>query len=75
MEVGVKVMVENMSTGEKRHTSSAYLTFVAVGQAGERVPLPPVIPETEDEQRRYEGALLRRDARLELRKRALERAT
>ena len=44
MEVGVRVMVENMSTGEKRHTSSAYLTFVALGVDGKRVPLPPVVP-------------------------------
>ena len=67
MEVGVRVMVENMSTGEKRHTSSAYLTFVALGPDGARVPLPPVIPETDDERRRYEEALLRREARLRLR--------
>ena len=73
MEVGVRVMVENMSTGEKRHTSTAYLTFVALGTGGERVPLPPVIPATDVERRRYEEALLRREARLELRKRALER--
>jgi len=72
MEVGVRVMVENMSTGERRHTSTAYLTFVALGPSGERVPLPPVIPETEDEHRRFDEALLRRDARLELRKRAIE---
>ena len=72
MEVGVRVMVENMSTGEKRHTSSAYLTFVALGPDGSRVPLPPVITETADEGRRYEEALLRREARLQLRARSLE---
>jgi acyl-CoA hydrolase len=72
MEVGVRVMVENMSTGEKRHTSTAYLTFVALGPNSERIPLSPVLPETEDERRRYEEAQLRREARLELRKRALE---
>lgn len=73
MEVGVRVMVENMSTGEKRHTSTAYLTFVAVGTGGERIPLPPVIPETEDERRRYEEASFRREARLALRQRAADR--
>ena len=72
MEVGVRVMVENMSTGENRHTSSAYLTFVALGVDGKRVELPPVVPETEEERRRYEDALLRREARLQLRARALE---
>ncbi len=72
MEVGVRVMVENMSTGACRHTSTAYLTFVALGTGGERVALPPVIPETDDERRRFDQALLRREARLDLRKRSLE---
>ena len=49
MEVGLKVFVEDMLTGETRHTSSAYLTFVAIDGQGNRVPVPPVIPETEDE--------------------------
>src|SRR5437763_9210810 len=53
MEVGVKVWVENLKTGETRHTSSAYLTFVAVDSAGNRVVLPQVTPETEDEKRRF----------------------
>ena len=67
MEVGVKVLVEDLGTGEVRHTSSAYLTFVAVDAAGNRVPIPPVIPETEQEKRRYEEAALRREHRLEMR--------
>jgi len=70
MEVGVKVWVEDLLTGERQHTSSAYLTFVAVDTAGNRVPVPAVIPETEDEKRRYEEALRRREYRLELRKRS-----
>jgi acyl-CoA hydrolase len=64
MEVGVKVWVEDLATGTVRHTSSAYLTFVALGPNNERVPVPPVIPETEDEKRRYERAGLRREYRL-----------
>lgn len=71
MEVGVRVCVENLQTGEIRHTSSAYLTFVALDEAGKRTSVPPVIPETEDEKRRYEEALQRRDYRLELRKRSV----
>jgi acyl-CoA hydrolase len=67
MEVGVKVLVEDLSTGEVRHTSSAYLTFVAVDAEGNRVALPPVIPETEEEKRRYEEAARRRELRLEMR--------
>ena len=63
MEVGVKVWVENYRSEESRHVSSAYLTFVAVDAAGNRLPVPPVIPETEDEKRRYEGAARRREIR------------
>ena len=70
MEVGVKVWVEDLMKGERQHTSSAYLTFVAVDREGNRVPVAPVIPETEEEKRRYREALERREYRLELRKRA-----
>jgi acyl-CoA hydrolase len=63
MEVGVKVWVENYRAEQSRHVSSAYLTFVAVDAAGNRVPVPPIIPETEDEQRRYDGAARRREIR------------
>ena len=69
MEVGVKVMVEDLKTGETRHTSSAYLTFVAIDKDGEAVHVPPVIPETEEEKRRYHDACQRRQHRLELRDR------
>ena len=67
MEVGVKVFVENMRTGLVRHTSSAYLTFVAIDSGGDRVPLPQVIPESAEELRRYEAAWERRKYRLQLR--------
>jgi acyl-CoA hydrolase len=73
MEVGVKVSVENYIAATRQHVSSAYLTFVAVDRHGRKLPVPPVIPETEDEKRRYEGALRRREARkseLEYRKAA-----
>ena len=68
MEIGVKVFVENLQTGAVRHTSSAYLTFVALDASGNRVPVPAVIPETEDEKRRYEEAARRREYRLEMRR-------
>jgi acyl-CoA hydrolase len=64
MEVGVKVWVENLQSASLRHTSSAYLTFVALDKAGNRVILPPLIPETDDEKRRYEEAAERRAYRL-----------
>src|SRR5580698_7353556 len=63
MEVGVKAWVENYHTEQSRHVSSAYLTFVAVDIAGNRLPVPQVIPETEDQKRRYEGAARRREIR------------
>ena len=63
MEVGVKVWVENYHTEQSRHVSSAYLTFVAIDAAGNRMAVPPVVPETEDEKRRYEDAARRREIR------------
>jgi acyl-CoA hydrolase len=67
MEVGVKVLVEDLVSGDLKHTSSAYLTFVALDKDGHRLVVPPVIPETEEEQRRYEAAGRRREYRLALR--------
>lgn len=64
MEVGVKVWVENLRTGERKHTSSAYLTFVALDKAGSRFLLEPIVPETDEEKRRYEEAAERRAYRL-----------
>jgi acyl-CoA hydrolase len=73
MEVGVRVCVEDLRTGEVRHTSSAYLTFVALGPDGKRKAVAPVIPETEEEKIRYEEAGERRAYRLEMRNRARTR--
>jgi acyl-CoA hydrolase len=55
--------VENYLQDEYKHVSSAYLTFVAVDAAGKRVPVPAVIPETEDQRRRYDDAGRRREIR------------
>ncbi len=63
MEVGVKCFVENYIAGTTRHIASAFLTFVAVDRSGGRLPVPPVIPETDEEKRRYEDALRRRKIR------------
>jgi acyl-CoA hydrolase len=63
MEIGVKAFVENYITGEKRVVSTAYLTFVAVDRHGRRRQVPPVVPETEEEKRRYEDAGRRREHR------------
>jgi acyl-CoA hydrolase len=63
MEVGVKVVVENYIVDTSEHVSSAYLTFVAVDAGGRHVQVPAVVPETPDEQRRYDDAGRRRDIR------------
>jgi uncharacterized protein (TIGR00369 family) len=64
MEVGVRVESENLMTGERRHTSTAYLTYVALDGRGQPLPLPPMILETEEEKRRNREAKVRRETRL-----------
>jgi acyl-CoA hydrolase len=64
MEIGVKVVVEDLLTGDVQHVSSAYLTFVAIAPDGTRPTLTPVVPETADEQRRFDHAEDRRQYRL-----------
>jgi len=64
MEVGVKVVSENVLTGERRHTNSCYVTYVALDDNGQPTPVPPVVPETPDEKRRYERAAQRRASRV-----------
>jgi acyl-CoA hydrolase len=63
METGVKVWVENYIAGTQQHVSSAYLTFVAVDREGRRLPVPPIVPATPEEKRRYEDAGRRRELR------------
>ncbi len=67
MEIGVRVVAENSRTGEDRHVVSAYLTFVGLDQEGRPTTVPDVLPETDDEKRRYRSAQVRRDARLRTR--------
>lgn len=64
MEVGVKVITEDLISGEHLHTCSAYLTFVALDERRRATEIGPVIPETEDELRRYRQAGERREYRL-----------
>jgi acyl-CoA hydrolase len=64
MEVGVKVWVENLHTAEIRHTSSAYLTFVALDNECKKIALEPILPSSEEDLRRYEEAAERRAYRL-----------
>jgi acyl-CoA hydrolase len=65
MEVGVKAWVENYIQDDCRHVSSAYLTFVAVDGAGRHLPVAAVIPETDEQRRRYDDAGRRREIRRE----------
>jgi acyl-CoA hydrolase len=65
MEVGVRVEAENLQTGVRRHTNSCYLTFVAIDRNGRPVEVPRLVPETEEEIRRFEAARARRQRRLE----------
>ena len=64
MEVGVRVESENLITGQRLHTSTAYLTYVSLGANGKPITLPPVILETDVQKRRNHEAKTRREMRL-----------
>lgn len=64
MEVGVRVETEDPRTRERRYTTKAYLTFVAVDEQGRPRPVPPVEIETDEDARRHERAAQRRIDRL-----------
>lgn len=66
MEVGVRVDSENPLTGEMTHTSTAYTTFVALDDHGRPAAVPPVVPGTPDEVRRFDEAKKRRASRMKL---------
>jgi acyl-CoA hydrolase len=67
MEVGVQVTRENPLTRESLKTTTAYVTLVAVDQGGHPVPIPPVAPVTDEENRRWNAAVLRMEHRRRLR--------
>ena len=64
MEIGVKVYADDGKTLERKHIVSAYFTFVAVDEHMNKVEIPPVNPETDEEKRRFEAAERRRQARM-----------
>lgn len=70
MEVEVKVYLEDYLTGERRQTSSAFVTYVALDQEGQPRRVPALVPRTAEEKRRYREALERRRHRLALAARA-----
>lgn len=63
MEVGVRVETEDMMTGERHHTSSAYIVMVALDEDGKPMQVPPVIAETPEQKRRMAAAKIRRSQR------------
>jgi acyl-CoA hydrolase len=70
VEVGVDVYSEDILTGEKKHTTSAYVTFVAIDEHTRKPkPVPPLIVKTAEEKRRWAEAAKRREMRLALRSR------
>jgi uncharacterized protein (TIGR00369 family) len=64
MEVGVRVESENLLTGQRLHTSTAYLTYVSLDPNGRPLPLQPLILETDAQRRRHGEAKTRREMRL-----------
>jgi len=64
MEVGVKVVAENLITREQTHTNSAYLVYVALDDSGKPTPVPELILETDEDKRRWEEAKQRQAHRL-----------
>ncbi|MEZ5626504.1 MAG: acyl-CoA thioesterase [Rhodocyclaceae bacterium] len=72
MEIGIKVVAENIRTQEVRHANSCFFTMVAVDDDGKPVPVPPLRPFSPKEKRRFEAAEARKALRLELEKRFAE---
>jgi len=68
MECGAKVFSENLNTGERKHTSTAYLTFVALDDNRKPTRVPPIFPETKEEKRRWREAEIRREFRMQQKK-------
>lgn len=64
LEAAVEVVAENPITGEKTHTNTAYLVYVAMDQSGHPVEVPPLIPETEEQRRRMQDGRERQAYRL-----------
>ncbi|WP_066343293.1 acyl-CoA thioesterase [Azohydromonas lata] len=69
MEVGIKVIAEDICTQAKRHVNSCFFTMVAVDANRKPAPVPPLRPFTPDEKRRFEQAQVRRHLRQELEQR------
>lgn len=73
MEIGIKVMAENIRTQALRHVNSCFFTMVAVGEDKKPVAVPPIQPATPDETRRFQEAEGRKDLRLALERQHAQR--
>ena len=69
MEVGIKVVSEDIHKGIATHTNSCFFTMVAVDDDGKPATVPPLSPATPDERRRHAAAEIRRDMRREMQRR------
>ena len=65
MEIGVRALAENMQTGKRRQTATAFLTFVALDVEGRTRPVPPLPLDTDADRQRHKKALARRKSRLD----------
>ncbi|MCG8325563.1 MAG: acyl-CoA thioesterase [Thiotrichales bacterium] len=72
MEVGVKVVAEDLHSKTRRHTNSCYFTMVAMGEDGKPVAAPPLQIETEFEKKLHEAAIMRKNMRQEINERNRE---
>jgi acyl-CoA hydrolase len=73
MEVGIKVIAENIRSKVVRHVNSCFFTMVAVGDDKQPVAVPPLQPATPDEERRFEDAKHRKEVRMALERQHTER--
>ena len=62
MEVGIRVLAENLELGTIRHTTSSYFNMVSVSKDGQPVPVTPLVPQTDEEKQRWQDAEKRRSA-------------
>lgn len=61
MEIGIKIFAEDLGTGNKRHTNSCYFTMVCLDENSRPKEVPKIIPETDEEKRRYDEGKARRE--------------
>ena len=64
MEIGIRVVAENILKNTKRHTNTSYITMVAIDENGKPTAVPPLALNTDTQKRRFEAAKLRRESRL-----------